>query len=218
MYFLPPLAFIATPRDCCLAGEQQTNERPATWRTCTNKPPATRGEWKQGPAASPAGGHRQVAHRPAGGRFLEHSQAASFIRQPNRPSVWGLAPPAMPGLGPERISHDQPAAMTSNSQGTLLNYSISCQSEEEKTNRLLGLFLSDPGRAAVSYAAGSTGSLYKCQNPERDQGKKKSQQSYLQLSAQSCTTRPAKHKTCIKNILPTVDQNYRFLRLQQYRW
>lgn len=78
----------------------------------------------------------------------------------------------MPGLGPEGISHDQPAAMTSNSQGTLLNYSISCQSEEEKTNRLLGLFLSDPRRAAVSYAAGSTGSLYKCQNPERDQGKK----------------------------------------------
>lgn len=155
-----------------LAGEQDTHERPATSLTCANKPPATRGMEARA-SGQPSRGHMQVTHQLGGGRSLEHSQAASFIRQPNCPSVWGLAPPAMPGLGPEGISHDQPAAMTSNSQGTLLNYSISCQSEEEKTNRLLGLFLSDPRRAAVSYAAGSTGSLYKCQNPERDQGKKK---------------------------------------------
>lgn len=129
-----------------------------------------------------------------------------------------LAPPMIPGSGPKCVSHDQPTTMTSNSQGKRLNYSISCQSKEEKTNRLLGLFLSNPGRAAVvtqlEILADSTNV-----NPERrDQEKKESQQSYLQLSVQSCTTRPARHKTCIKNILPTVDQNYCFICLQQHRW
>lgn len=60
-----------------------------------------------------------------------------------------LAPPMIPGAGPKCVSHNQPTTMTSNSQGKWLNYRISCQSEEWKTNRLLGLFLSNPGRAAV---------------------------------------------------------------------
>lgn len=82
-------------------------------------------------------------------------------------------------------------------------------------------FLQRSWESCSGYAVGNIGRLYKCQNPERrDQEKKKkeSQRSYLQLSVQSCTTRPARHKTCIKNILTTADQNYHFICLQQHRW
>lgn len=82
-----------------------------------------------------------------------------------------LALPMTSGTGPKCVTHNQANTMIPSSQEKRLNRSISRQSEAEKTNRLLGLFLGDLGRAA---AAGNIGRTYKCQKPERrDQGKKK---------------------------------------------
>lgn len=115
---------------------------------------------------------------------LQCSQAPSFTKTPNFECVWLLAPPVIPGSRPKCVSHNQPTTMTSSSQGKWLNYSISCQSEEERTNRLLGLFFSDPGKAVVvmqlETLADSTNA--RILKEEIKKKKKESQQSYLQLT------------------------------------
>lgn len=100
--------------------------------------------------------------------------------------------------------------MTSSSQGKWLNCSIFCQSKEEKTNRLLGLFLSDPGRAAVVMQLETSADYMNVKILK--EGIKKTQNPSSLICNLVC--RAAEDQQGIKpilNILPTVDQNYCFM-------
>lgn len=194
-----------------------TNERPATSLTCTNKPPATRGMEARA-SGQPSRGHRQVTHQPGGGRSLEHKSSCSFYKAAQLSKCLGVGSTRNAWSGARR--HQSWPASCNDIQfprnaAELQHFLPKWGRENKQAPRPFPQWSSESCSELCSWKYWQPLQMSKSWKGSR---KKKSQQSYLQLSAQSCTTRPAKHKTCIKNILPTVDQNYRFLCLQQHRW
>lgn len=87
------------------------------------------------------------------------------------------------GLGPKCASQDPPTPVVSNSQRKQLNCSISCQSEEERIKRFLGLSFTRENVVVVQLETLAESINVKILKEEIK--KKQSQQPYLQSSEQS---------------------------------
>lgn len=119
-----------------------------------------------------------------------------------------LAPPVTSGTGPKCVSHNQANTMIPSSQESGWTAAFLAKVMQRKQGpRAL---------AQWSWGAGNIGRIYKCQKPKRRDQEKELQPPYLQLSAHEMRT--MRHNICIRNILPTVDSSYHFVRLQWHRW